>query len=149
MGNRDGIVSGFFTALMHAVLALVVLFSARNGAGPYVDVLVFGSVISLVCCVGLVARSHFSSVVLLLLDVLLLGLAIAWCVTAIVAFQTPPPLDGDAFGITPYLEQISESVTLALAVAAVLLSAWLTLRVFRLEKRLRQSHRPTLPRESP
>ena len=148
MGNHAGIVSGFFTALVHAVLALVVLFFASVGDGPYVDAFIFASVIVLVCCIGLVARSHFSAVLLLLLDLLLIGLAVAWCVSIILVFQSPPPLEPDSWAITESFEQVSRIARLVASGIAILLSLWLAMRTLRLEQRLRRVARISDPGSS-
>ncbi len=141
MGNQDGIVSGFFTALVHALLALLVLFFASGGVGPYTSVTVIACVVMLVCCIGLVVRSHFSSILLLVLDITFMGLAVAWCVSTVIAFQSPPSPAAGWLGVTQTLEKASDVATIVAAAMAFLLAAWLARRAFRLEKRLRMSHR--------
>ncbi len=140
MGNQDGIVSGFLTALAHAIVAALMLFVVSGGDGPYVSAVVFILVIILVCCVGLVVRSHFSSLLLLILDGVGMALAIVWCISAVIAFQEPPSETG-SFAVTSALEGIGHVATLVAAAMAFLLSAWLTRRAYRLEKRLRRSRR--------
>lgn len=148
MGNCDGIVSGFFTAVLHALLALLTLFFASGGEGPFTHGIVFASIVMLVCCLGLVVRSHFSSIALLALDLVLIGLAITWCIVAIIAFQAPPPLDSNSWDVTQKWEQVSEVATLVAAVVALLMSTWLASRVYRLEKRLRRGRRPAQQSQS-
>lgn len=135
MGNQDGIVSGLFTAVWHAIFALAVLFFARGGDSPYTSVIVVSSVVMLVCSVGLIVRSHFSCLLLLLLDLLVVGLAIAWCISAVVALRHVPGVDQGR--LSHAVGQIGNIATLTTAAMAILLSLWLTRRTYRLERRLR------------
>jgi hypothetical protein len=136
MGKHEGIVSGFFTAVLHALFALPALLLVRGTDGPHTNPVVFACVVVLVCSVGLIIRSHFSSVILLLLDLVLLALATGWLVMLVLAFQnlTLP----DAGSVTVALEKTRHILKLAASALSVLLLAWLTLRTYRLEKRLRR-----------
>ena len=134
MGNHAGIVSGFFTALVHAVFAPGrALLRQRWGWSLCGRVHICQRDSSGVLH-RLVARSHFSAILLLLLDLLLIGLAVAWCVSIILVFQSPPPLEPDSWAITESIEQVSRIARLVASGIAILLSLWLAMRTLRLEQ---------------
>ncbi len=136
---HGGIISGFFTAMVHACVALGALYFFRGGEGPYTSVILLGGVLALVCCLGLLARSHFCSLLLLLLDVSVLIWAVSWCVSLVVAFRTL--VQSESGDMEVVLDRTRHTLLLLGAAFVTLFWLWLTRRTYRLEHRLRQPRR--------